>query len=354
MVHPSTPTSRSERLDELHRRPGPSHRAAGFSRASTESAKLLGPTASSHAISRTGMATLGGMWSLSLIVAVFSAGLIVNPMGTAAVVEKAKPTAILAAVTGKTPAPTDSATPEETASKALTELNSTDIAEESAVVLAAAAADATPDSATEAATADPASVTFAPQPARHNEHGVSHSDTPATGVWQVAGDWEQPLPGRGQTLRYVLRTEDGTFVDADKIARFVFETLNDERSWGPSRHVDFQQVSDPALANFTISIATPATTDELCAPLDTAGTWSCHNGSTVNINADRWNYLVPWVPDAVAYRQYLVNHEVGHWLGYQHETCRAAGLAAPVMMQQSMGLGECTANPWPAFDHLSE
>ena len=50
------------------------------------------------------------------------------------------------------------------------------------------------------------------------------------------------------------------------------------------------------------------------------------------------------------YRRYLVNHVVGHLLGHGHSSCQAAGARAPVMMQQTMGVGACRANgrplPW--------
>jgi hypothetical protein len=47
-----------------------------------------------------------------------------------------------------------------------------------------------------------------------------------------------------------------------------------------------------------------------------------------------------------AYRTYLVLHECGHALGLQHSRCRS-GSRAPVMMQQTRGLRQCTQNPWP-------
>lgn len=190
----------------------------------------------------------------------------------------------------------------------------------------------------------------APPVARIDEMGIAHSDTAGDGTWRVAAALETPSTLRSGTHRYLLQVEGGTGIDADAIAPFVNAVLNDDRGWASVDDVSFEQVQDPAEADFTLNIATPATTDQLCAPLSTEGRWSCRQAATVNLNADRWNYLVPWFPDAETYRSYLVNHEVGHWLGRGHQRCPGEGLKAPTMMQQSGGLDRCLANAWPTQD----
>ena len=95
-------------------------------------------------------------------------------------------------------------------------------------------------------------------------------------------------------------------------------------------------------------LASPDTTDRLCRPLNTAGRYSCANGGMAVINAMRWLRGAPaYGNDLAGYRRYVVNHEVGHVLGRGHQQCPARGALAPVMVQQTKGVGACRPNPWP-------
>ncbi|MET9504667.1 DUF3152 domain-containing protein [Streptomyces sp. NPDC006622] len=163
-------------------------------------------------------------------------------------------------------------------------------------------------------------------------------------------------PGAGQKYTYRVDVEQGLGLDAELFAQAVQTTLNDDRSWahGGARTFERIQSGEP---DFVITLASPGTTADWCAKsgLDTTeDNVSCDSAATerVMINAYRWAQGSKTYGDQMyAYRQMLINHEVGHRLGYGHVTCDKDGDLAPVMQQQTKFLEydgiRCLPNPWP-------
>lgn len=161
----------------------------------------------------------------------------------------------------------------------------------------------------------------------------------------------------GPVWRYRVAVESGLSSTPGNFAAEVNAVLGDPRSWIAGNDVRFQQVGPTGSAHFTIWLATPATAATLCASSGVDITrngvpyTSCRAGSNVVINADRYFGSVPGFGAPLdVYRGYMINHEIGHWLGHSHELCPAAGQPAPVMQQQTLDLQGCVANSWPYLD----
>lgn len=173
-----------------------------------------------------------------------------------------------------------------------------------------------------------------------------------------------PAPGGGEvlgrsgTLRaFRVAVEQGSGEDAAAFAATVDEVLGDPRSWTGNGTVRLRRAGPGERADFTIYLATRTTAGRMCAAGGTNITvggrpyTSCRTTGKVIINLDRWRLSSPRFVEAKVplgtYREYVLNHEVGHELGHRHEGCPGAGRPAPVMVQQTLKLLGCTPYAWP-------
>nr|WP_231626860.1 DUF3152 domain-containing protein [Streptomyces apocyni] len=174
------------------------------------------------------------------------------------------------------------------------------------------------------------------------------------GEFAAMGGFEK-APGKGQKFRYRVDVEKGIGLDGTLFAEAVHRTLNDDRSWSHGGGRTFERITS-GTPDFVITLASPGTTGVWCAKsgLDTTQeNVSCDSASTerIMINAYRWARGAKTYGDAIhEYRQMLINHEVGHRLGFGHVNCSRDGALAPVMQQQTKFLERdgiaCKRNPW--------
>jgi hypothetical protein len=197
--------------------------------------------------------------------------------------------------------------------------------------------------------------------------------------WHVVpGGTPQVGQGTSKVFRYTVEVENGIdpvpFGGDDAFARMIDQTLANPKGWTHNLQFAFIRVDETATEtpDFRISLSSPATVRDGCGyefPLET----SCYNPSfgpeaqpRVFINEARWvRGAVPFEGDVGSYRQYVINHEVGHAIGYlRHESCDRQADLAPVMMQQTFSTADddaakfdpqwvrpdgkaCRFNPWP-------
>lgn len=166
----------------------------------------------------------------------------------------------------------------------------------------------------------------------------------------VAGG-QSAVVGSGPLRTFSVELAPGTGLDLSAVTAEVESILLDPtRGWTARGARSLQRVGTSGQAGIRVVIAPPSTVDAYCrrVGLDTGGRLSCWDGRRTMLNLTRWNTgVAPFHTDLTVYRQYLVSHEVGHGLGFGHVSCPGRGQIAPVMMQQSKGLGGCVANGWP-------
>lgn len=164
------------------------------------------------------------------------------------------------------------------------------------------------------------------------------------GTWHVVPGGGRPAGEGGRLLRYTVEVEDGidpaVIAGEDSYASTVESILSDnERGWTSSGDVRLQRLGDNGPeADFYVRLTTPETAKEVCGDAIPYPA-SCHVDGEVVINLARWvRGAKAFSADLTAYRQYAVNHEVGHALGNGHVGCAKDGSLAPVMMQQTFGV----------------
>ena len=176
--------------------------------------------------------------------------------------------------------------------------------------------------------------------------------------------------GSGSTLvRYRIELENGITWGSnpvwtpDSFAAAADAVLADPKGWIASadhpvtdsaQHMNgaswsFQRVSGTDYS-VRVLLATPGTVDKMCGSigLKTVGQYSCRYGNVILINLRRWLRGAPGFPiDLAGYHTMVINHEMGHRLGFKHMLCPSPGTLAPVMMQETINLGGCLPNIYP-------
>ena len=204
--------------------------------------------------------------------------------------------------------------------------------------------------------------------------GGPYTTTGAGTFYEVGAPGMTAGEGTELVVRFAVEVEHGIDTSGyggdEAFAHMVDATLSDPRGWINDPRFRFEHVSvndDPSLK---IRLTSLDTTAELCG-VQIGTETSCRTRitgeDTVLLNESRWvRGAVPFQGDLGSYRQYLINHEVGHAVGFaEHVPCPEPNALAPIMMQQTLSLNNaqlremspednypdnpdtCRTNPWP-------
>jgi hypothetical protein len=137
-------------------------------------------------------------------------------------------------------------------------------------------------------------------------------------------------------IKYNLRNSDERQFDF-----YLMAYLNSPDGWSQDGY-SFEQVDhNPRVI---IRLSSRKTVSNKCGFSDNL---SCAEigGHEIYLNSDRWFHGSRESKLSLEnYRQYMVSHEMGHILGKEHKNCPCIGCHAPIMLQQTRGIGECIPN----------
>jgi hypothetical protein len=156
--------------------------------------------------------------------------------------------------------------------------------------------------------------------------------------------------GTGQLVTYTVEVHPSLTAELGPLLATTDVAFGDaRRSWPAAGQWQLRRINDPAAARIRIILAPPDVTQRMCAAagIVTNGDVSCWDGKRTNLNSDRWFNGGTEFTDVAAYRIYLINHEFGHGLGYDHVACSPRGSLAKVMQPQTLSLRGCRGNGWP-------
>lgn len=165
---------------------------------------------------------------------------------------------------------------------------------------------------------------------------------------------QKHLVTMAKLIKYFLTDTDNNY------AGIIEEILNDHRGWNGLGYM-FERTSCEAETDVFIEFMSNTNIHSQFGD-DFNGLSLCKmtNPGYIYINQENWDdpptvFQVPahTTDRETTYHQYIIQHEMGHFLGNLHMKSNP-NQPCPVMYQQTRGTGgseECTANPWPTISN---
>jgi hypothetical protein len=132
-----------------------------------------------------------------------------------------------------------------------------------------------------------------------------------------------------------------TAQDMQALGQQAAATLADGNGWTLGGRLKFELANEAC--NLTLRVTSEEGMKTLAASC--VGKSSCQVGNEVLVRDSDWAAApAVWKGTLVAYRAELINHEIGHWLGFDHASCVGRAVPAPILAVPTVVLGGCSPN----------
>jgi hypothetical protein len=115
--------------------------------------------------------------------------------------------------------------------------------------------------------------------------------------------------------------------------------FGDGAGWGMGGRLSWLRVS--AGCNVTVKLVKAndmSRVDENCK-----GQSTCQVGNTIALSVSAWGTApATWQGGLDGYRGEMINHEIGHWLGFEHSSCKATPGTEPILQSPTVVIGGCS------------
>ena len=152
-------------------------------------------------------------------------------------------------------------------------------------------------------------------------------------------------------MKVFLTTNPDTLTSTESFYTLAKPIVEHPQGWKGVEVTD-----DRNAADCVVTLATDSTIVRMFPQFADTHLSVCEMGPrNVWINESRWLRLIPDKSQLSlpAYRIYVLQHELGHALGHGHAKHTEPGQPAPVMIQQTLGIGASTPNPFPTKSELA-
>lgn len=146
-------------------------------------------------------------------------------------------------------------------------------------------------------------------------------------------------------LNYSVYFDENLRLRRDPIIQKIILVLEDKRGWRRLGY-NFRYSPSRSVVDFEIHFVEQSYIERVCH--FTGLSCADLRDNKIYINVNRWRRgSKRSLLDLDSYRTYVINHEIGHILGRGHNKPGRKGSKVSVMVQQTLGIGECKPNPWP-------